>query len=82
MTALEDITPEGSLAPVFHDPAPLTPVNDAPDIGSQETLRASAMQKLMAGAPLTEDEASIITGAAKPAAGNGGSTPTSTGRIR
>lgn len=61
---LKDITPEGSVSPVFHDPTPMVP-SDVPDFialaAAQEAVRASAVAKLTA-LGLTEAEARAITG--------------------
>ena len=62
---MEEITPEGSAAPVYLDPTPVPP-SDLPDlvqlIETREALRQSAIASLVAGVPLTPDQAATIVG--------------------
>lgn len=57
----EDITPPGSVAPVFIDNTPLEPVADAlPVPTGDEALIAIIKIKIDAGIPLTEEEIALI----------------------
>lgn len=60
--ALLDITPDDSVTPVLLDQ---TPTQDEPEqvvMVDVEALRASAMQALMTGQPLTAEQAAVIVG--------------------
>lgn len=65
MTKPKDITPEDSVVPVFLDATPEKPV-DGPFGTVKQDERAAALssglEKLMASADLTEDEARAIAG--------------------
>lgn len=59
----DPVTPEGSVLPVYDDDTPIEPPDEPvlePIVDPE--LRASAVAKLMAGEPLTEAEAQLVTG--------------------
>lgn len=63
---MDEITPEDSVVPVFLDTAANEPIVENPDptliYPDYESLHTSAMQKLMQGQPLTEEEARAVIG--------------------
>ncbi len=66
--SIEDITPEDSEAPTYLDSTPASPSPDRPTLGPEEliaaqvSLRESAVQKLIRGQRLTEEEARLLLG--------------------
>lgn len=63
---LENITPDGSVAPVFLDPTPPTPsddmLNPIADAAAQLEARNAAVEKLMTEFGFTEEMARAVVG--------------------